>query len=385
MKTFITTLILVSVSYFSYSQNFETLSFGTDTTLDIVTWNIETFPKNGNTTTNYVRDILSHLEADVIAIQEVDDITVFNTLVSQLTGYTGELSTSYFAGLAYIYNPSTIEFKDYYEIYTTSPYWNSFPRAPKVLEFTYKGNEFAVINNHLKCCGDGYLDTTSTDDEEHRRYMAAILLKLYIDQNLFDKHVIVTGDMNDELTDAYANNIFRHFLDNPGSYSFADMTIATGASAGWSYPSWPSHLDHFLINQELYDDMENPNSLCEVIKVDSYFTSWTNYDNNVTDHRPVGLRIDVNEHLGISEQGNVEQVVVMFPNPVNDFIRIESRSAAIESVFICDASGRRLATVVPGDAALSASIDLSALAAGLYFAELSLIDGSRHFRTLVKK
>jgi len=31
----------------SFSQDFEELYFGTDENLDVMTWNIENFPKNG--------------------------------------------------------------------------------------------------------------------------------------------------------------------------------------------------------------------------------------------------------------------------------------------------------------------------------------------------
>ena len=38
-----------------FSQDLEDLSFGDDSSLDIATWNIEWFPKNGQTTAEYVR------------------------------------------------------------------------------------------------------------------------------------------------------------------------------------------------------------------------------------------------------------------------------------------------------------------------------------------
>ena len=40
------------------AQSIEDISFGTETTLDIVTWNIERFPKNGQTTIDYVIEII---------------------------------------------------------------------------------------------------------------------------------------------------------------------------------------------------------------------------------------------------------------------------------------------------------------------------------------
>ena len=53
-------LLISSVS----NAQIEDLSFGTPETFDIMTWNIEQFPKNGQTTVNYVSDIIQNLESD---------------------------------------------------------------------------------------------------------------------------------------------------------------------------------------------------------------------------------------------------------------------------------------------------------------------------------
>lgn len=127
------------------AQSIEDLSFGTETTLEIMTWNIEHFPKNGQTTVNYVIDIIEALDVDIIAIQEVDDINSFEQLVTGLSGYNGYLESSYFAGLAYIYKPDIIQINSIYEIYTTSEYWNYFPRSPMVMDLNYNNQRFIII------------------------------------------------------------------------------------------------------------------------------------------------------------------------------------------------------------------------------------------------
>ena len=47
-------LILFAFMSFSLSQDLDELYFGTDDALDIMTWNIEWFPKNGQVTIDYV-------------------------------------------------------------------------------------------------------------------------------------------------------------------------------------------------------------------------------------------------------------------------------------------------------------------------------------------
>ena len=85
----------------------------------------------------------------------------------------------------------------------------------------------AIINIHLKCCGDGYLNTANFSDEENRRLTALNYIKSYIDNNLSNQNVLVIGDYNDELDDGMII-IFSKFIDDNDNYLFADMSIATG-------------------------------------------------------------------------------------------------------------------------------------------------------------
>ena len=87
-------VIIVSLSF---PQDFDDLSFGTDNTLDVLTWNIEWFPKNGQTTVNYVTEIIEALDMDVLAIQELDNTTLFDQMMNNLTDYVGYYESAWFA------------------------------------------------------------------------------------------------------------------------------------------------------------------------------------------------------------------------------------------------------------------------------------------------
>ena len=78
-------------------------SLGSDSSFDFMTWNIEWFPKNGQTTLDYVIDFIEQVDVDVIAIQELDDRDMFDQMISSLNGYSGYYESYWFAGLAYIY------------------------------------------------------------------------------------------------------------------------------------------------------------------------------------------------------------------------------------------------------------------------------------------
>jgi len=286
-------LILVFSTILLKSQNLNDLSFGTDSTFEVISWNIEWFPKNGTTTSNYVETILSNLQADVYALQEIDDTTLLKSVVANIPGYECHFVSSYYGGLAYVYNTNTVTVNNKYEIYTSQPYWSSFPRSPQVLELTFEGEDYVIINNHFKCCGDGTLNTNDPNDEEMRRLTAVTLLKQYIDSVFTNERVIVVGDLNDILTDTHANNVFQSMINDNMNYMFSDMQIALGNSTYFSYPTWPSHLDHILITNELFTDFNKPNSEISCLKIDDYMNSWSQYDNNISDHRPVGIKLEV--------------------------------------------------------------------------------------------
>ncbi len=58
MKIFISLTLIIFASISIQAQNFEDLEFGSDSTFEAITWNIEWFPKEDLTTVNYVTQII---------------------------------------------------------------------------------------------------------------------------------------------------------------------------------------------------------------------------------------------------------------------------------------------------------------------------------------
>ena len=239
--------------------------------LTVVTWNIEQFPMVDNVTVDLVEEIIENLNADIIAVQEISGSagrSAFNTLVSRLEGYSGEyFNVDNGLELGYIYKTSEItSFSELSIIYASEN--SAFPREPVLATATHKnGLEVHLINLHLKCCSDG----------EDRRLNASVLLKDYIDNNLSNENVIVLGDFNDDIE---SGSPFSNFINDADNYMFADMDIMLGSTINWSYPSWPSHLDHILITNELVDNLVS----VETVKLENCLPS---YSSSVSDHRPV--------------------------------------------------------------------------------------------------
>lgn len=246
---------------------------GTET-FDIVTWNIEQFPKQGASTISLLAEIIPTLNADIIAVQEIGTVANFNLLVNALPGWSGVVSGGSLR-IGYLYKTAEVSVSAVtYPLSDAS----AFPRPPMFITATHtSGLEVTLINLHLKCC-----DTGNSID---RRRSASNQLKAYIDANLSNKAVVMLGDYNEDITQPEGNNVFKNFVDDPANYRFADMAIAECGSAHWSYPSWPSHLDHLLITNELFDKVKDT----RVLKLNECEGQ---YYNAVSDHRPVLMQLE---------------------------------------------------------------------------------------------
>ena len=257
---------------------------GQDNTLDIITWNIEHFPKN-NLTNLYVKQVIDSLNVDIIGFQEIESTFYFNDLLDSLgnhwDGFRSGGNSSNYQELAYLINTSKVEIlSDPYTILNS--YQHEFAyREPLVLKISYDNEDLVLINVHYKCC----------DGHEDRRLQASVILHEYINLNFINSKVIVLGDFNDMLTDGN-NNIFSPFLSDMNNFYFTDFSIANSSNEFWSFPSWPSHLDHILITNELFNYIVDT----QTVLIDwSLIGGLSAYDTYVSDHRPVIVKILFNE------------------------------------------------------------------------------------------
>ena len=249
-----------------------------DTTLDVVTWNIEQFSES-NTVISRLQGMIETMNADIIGLQEISSISDLNNMVNDIDGWEAAIIEQGGLSTGYLYKSSEVSLEGSLSlIYEGDNY--AFPRAPIIGNFRHvSGLSVTIINLHLKCCG--------SNNDELRRRDASEKLKTYIDNNQANDRVIVLGDYNDEIQDLPAVNVFQNFINDEQNYLFTDMETALGSSADFSYPSWPSHLDHILITNELFDDWE----YTRTIKFDDCYSS---YEVNISDHRPVLARFNTN-------------------------------------------------------------------------------------------
>jgi endonuclease/exonuclease/phosphatase family metal-dependent hydrolase len=274
----------------------QTNVFGTDSTFEVVTWNLKTFPVDDQKTVNMLIPLIQEMNVDLIAVQEISDVAAFNQLTSRLPGYASvTMITSNYESSGYLYKTNSISIQENYLIYYDHSYSSPFPRAPYVIECSWKGHPLIVVNNHLKAYGDNVIDSTNTDDEEYRRLVASELLDTYIQEHWANQSVIVVGDMNDAIEDPQVSNVFWPFISQPDKYSFADMPLALSHTyANASYPSSSSNLDHILINSTLFGKYAQTSTQVKAINIEtSVGGGLPQYSLYISDHRPVGLKMDL--------------------------------------------------------------------------------------------
>lgn len=260
--------------------------FGTQSTFEMSTWNIEHFPKKGQESVTTLTRLIKELEIDLIAFQEIDNEEYFWIMLDSLPDYNGFCS-SYPKDelkLGLIYNQNLISVSNLQQLFIDDTY--NFPRPPLYAFIQIKkGNviafNFSLINIHLKAFHDSLSIL--------RRKNAVSKLKHLIDIRLLtssDKDVIILGDWNDDLSDEEDENIFSPFLTDSMNYSF----LLPAENPQISYPAWQSRIDHILITNDVKTEYKN--GLTEVLQPDTEFDG---YFDIISDHRPVAAKFYIFE------------------------------------------------------------------------------------------
>ena len=260
---------------------YPSLLVGGSSSLDLLTWNLEQFPSNGDTTASFISSIIDMLNMDVMVFQEIGSESAFNEIIEKSNKWENIFSNEGSYSLAAIYNTQTVSIEENYKILETEANSVNSPfawRAPQLIEIKWNNKEVIVINTHFKCC----------DGSEDRRREASALLDEYIDNNHPNDKVILLGDLNDNLIDD--DNVFEPFY-NTNKYVFADYPLASACTSdNWSYPSYPSHIDHILLSNEFYGYQFE----CNVQNIEYYyFNSFNDYKLYISDHRPVAIKIEL--------------------------------------------------------------------------------------------
>lgn len=273
---------------------------GTETTLDLATWNLLNFgstgqgPRDETLQLARIRDVILGTDADVWGVQEVSRADAFASLLSHLPGYAGLLandssvvggSGSYSGGeikVGLIFKTSAVEVTGARIILAELDH--EFAGRPP-LEVRVRLNHGGVSTAAVVIVLHAKADQQVASWE--RRAAAAAGLKEYLDATLADDMVLIPGDWNDDLDESITSGRdtpYRPFVDAAPDWVFptAELTAA-GATSILGYDDV---IDHILASDEIMPWYEAGSAL--VYRVDQHIPD---YEDTTSDHLPVLVRL----------------------------------------------------------------------------------------------
>jgi endonuclease/exonuclease/phosphatase family metal-dependent hydrolase len=214
--------------------NFNVPDFDLPDGLEVVTWNMEHFPKANDSTITAVAEIMEKLNADLYAVQEIQSLRQLSALMDLLPAYDFQVTRqSAYLDQAIIYKRSALTCVGREEPFADDDY-NFAGRGPLRVDFFWHHGEqtvpVSVFDIHLKCCGNGL--------ERRKKSMEQLHDYLSLGMEMGEENIIVLGDWNDQLDDVGQLQSFGPFLDDPDQFEFATARIAGDVEQA-SYPSWP--------------------------------------------------------------------------------------------------------------------------------------------------
>jgi len=272
---------------------------GTDSTLDVATWNLLYFgsknagPDDEKLQMARIRDVIKGTDADLWGVQEVTSNATFDTLLTHLPGYDGLLAndstvthgSDYYTGgeqkVGVVFKTSMVRITGARLILTE--FDSDFAGRPPLelrARLTQEGKtrDAVIIVMHLKA-GE---DTASY----RKRAAASKALKEYVDSTLADDLVLIPGDWNDDVDESITegrDTPFRNFVDDSADWIFPTAELSEKGSR--SHVRYDDMIDHILGSDEVMEDYEEDSALA--YEVDEYIP---NYAETTSDHYPVLVR-----------------------------------------------------------------------------------------------
>jgi endonuclease/exonuclease/phosphatase family metal-dependent hydrolase len=252
--------------------------------LTIATWNLKQFPASSSTVDN-VAMAVQQLGLDVVAFQEIQNTSAFDSLVRQLAGYDAVVYGGPYDDLnriAVVWRTSIVSLRRSDQILTEDTY--AFPRAPvlaeiEVLDAGAFTMDFTLIAVHLKA------GTDATDEQSRTRAFAQ--LSDFVGELVGgpgDDEVIIIGDFNEAPTDDDARTVFAPFLSRTDLFRVLTWDLDVPREA--TYLPGGVVLDHMVSTAQLDDDIG-----AAAPTVPALEDEFIGYIANVSDHRPVVLTL----------------------------------------------------------------------------------------------
>jgi len=304
-----------------------------DKTFDVVTWNIQWFGDEDNPPNisdaiqkERVKTIITRLNADIYAVEEIADVLLFEQMVKELPGYEYVLSPAVSRPnvpevnqkLGFIYNTATVEvvttkvlLESIHPLYnggdnsalvdypsTTDRFYAS-GRLPFLMTANVTiGGETEQINLvALHARANGSRDAQRRYDM--RKYDVEVL-KDTLDDQYANSKLILLGDYNDDVDETVASitnttSSFEAYIKDTINYTIVSKTLSNQGFR--SYVFRENMIDHITISNEL-----DKNYIKESARVHYEFYD-SDYSRKTSDHFPVSARFQLKELSVVGIEG----------------------------------------------------------------------------------
>jgi len=298
-------------------------------TLDVVTWNIEWFgdesnsPPAGDPMSDEIqkeaaKTVITDLNADVYAVQEISDDALFQQLVSEIPGYDFILSPAVSRPndpgvkqkVGFIYNTATVNvietkvlLESIHPLYnggddsalvgypsTTDRFYAS-GRLPFLMtaDITVDGQteQYNLIALHARA--------NSGSDAQNRYDMRKYdveVLKDSLDVQYPTSNLILLGDYNDDVDETVADipstiTSYEEYSADVINYNIVSRALSDGGFRSFVFRE--NMIDHIAVSDEL-----NDNYIDQSVRVHYEFYD-SNYTNTASDHFAVSARFQMKQ------------------------------------------------------------------------------------------
>ena len=379
-------------------------SVSTESTLDIVSWNINWFgnpsggfgPTNDDLAEENIKKVMNRLDADIYVFIEVVDVQRFRKMINGIGGYgvsiadfcsnaTDTLNASYASGqkIAYVYRKTMVEAIQFRGLLrnSSSAYGNwASGRFPYMMEAKIKNtNTFSGFQEPLFLIGlHGKSGDTSQD--YLRRKAAAKELKDSLDNQFSKSQLIIIGDFNDDLDATISKDISSNLSsyddivkDSTDSDRYISISLPLSRAKYNSVIGYADVVDHVIISNELENRyLEGSVQILEDI------INWIpQYATTTSDHYPLLCRFS-----SANVQTSIRQIASgkipffrIIGNPASELLHLEINAERHPvQIKIIQADGKIVhqQTIHHGiGTIISEEIGIQQLASGYYFVQCS--------------
>ena len=409
-KPLIMRTLFLAISLWLLSTNSQAQS--TDSTLEVVCWNIEWFgsanngPSQKDQQEANVAKILKWMNADLYGLVEIVDTMRFRRVVDSMgrdvfdyvispycTQATQPSGNAWLTGqkLAFIYRKSIFSNVSARGLMrnsaTANTNWASgrFPfmlSAKVTIKGVSKDMQFIVIHGKAG----------STETDHNRRIGGAMELKDTLDRYYPTASTFLIGDFNDALNapiyaGASTSSYLSFVIDSTDADHYKSITLPLGVAGQTTMVNFPNVIDNHVISNEVAP-MYIVGSARVVTDVTSVVTDFVTA-RQTSDHYPVLSRYNLNGHVVTSLPyiSPVAAGIHLWPNPARQeaSLRFDKAQRSLQ-LELYDGAGQRvwhatLSMVQPGQLI---QVPVIGLSSGLYYLSIQTPTYRSHQRLIVQ-